>query len=212
MPYTARQTLLDVPNAEHGLHRYWRSAFTEEISDELIDALVEGAATFSSPLSALIFFHVHGAATRPSSSETAFAARRQQWDFDAVGQWSDAASSDQHIAWVGFGHSGPVSSRICSVGSTSTTPPRTNVRRSFEPHSARTMLDCRRSRAFTIRRTYAVSTQTSPRSEGGSPALLGRARHCVYVEQGLGYALRFFDSPVCASTPTYRSNRLSKFR
>jgi FAD/FMN-containing dehydrogenase len=100
MAYTARQTLLDVPNAEHGLHRYWRSAFTEEISDELIDALVEGAATFSSPLSALIFFHVHGAATRPSPSETAFAARRQQWDFDAIGQWSDAASSDQHIAWV----------------------------------------------------------------------------------------------------------------
>ena len=100
MPYTARQTILDVPNAEHGLHRYWRSAFTEQISDELIDALVGGAATFSSPLSALIFFHMHGAATRPSASETAFAARRQQWDFDAIGQWSDAASSNQHIAWV----------------------------------------------------------------------------------------------------------------
>src|SRR5262249_16625974 len=77
MPYTARQTLLDAPNAEHGLHRYWRSAFTEQISDGLIDVLVEGAATFSSPLSALIFFHMHGAATRPSPSETAFAARRQ---------------------------------------------------------------------------------------------------------------------------------------
>jgi len=100
MSYTARQTMLDAPNAEHGLHRYWRSAFTEEISDELIDALVEGAATFSSPLSAFIFFHMHGAATRPSPSETAFAARRQQWDFDAIGQWADATSSDQHIAWV----------------------------------------------------------------------------------------------------------------
>ena len=41
-----------------------------------------------------------GAATRPSPSETAFAARRPQWDFDAIGQWSDAASSNQHIAWV----------------------------------------------------------------------------------------------------------------
>src|SRR5262249_47831350 len=76
------------------------SAFTEQFSDGLIDVLVEGAATFSSPLSALIFFHMHGAATRPSPSETAFAARRQQWDFDAIGQWSDGASSNQHIAWV----------------------------------------------------------------------------------------------------------------
>jgi FAD/FMN-containing dehydrogenase len=100
MPYTARQTMLDANNAEHGLHRYWRSAFTEQISDDLIDALVEGAATFSSPLSALIFFHIHGAATRPLPTDTAFAARRPQWDFDAIGQWTDAASSDQHIAWL----------------------------------------------------------------------------------------------------------------
>jgi FAD/FMN-containing dehydrogenase len=100
MPYVARQTLLDAPNAQHGLHRYWRSAFAERISDELIDALAEGAATFTSPLSALIFFHIHGAAVRPSPTETAFAARRPQWDFDVIGQWADATSSDQHIAWV----------------------------------------------------------------------------------------------------------------
>src|SRR6476660_9192041 len=52
VPYTARQTMLDAPNAEHGLHRYWRSAFTERISDGLIDELVAAAGNFSSPLSA----------------------------------------------------------------------------------------------------------------------------------------------------------------
>src|SRR5262245_6975057 len=100
VPYTARQTMLDAPNAEHGLHRYWRSAFTEQISDGLIEAAVDGAASFTSPLSALIFFHMHGAATRPLSTETAFAARRAQWDFDAIGQWADGATSDQHVNWV----------------------------------------------------------------------------------------------------------------
>ena len=100
VPYIARQTMLDAPNAEHGLHRYWRSAFTEQISDGLIDAVVEGAASFTSPLSGLIFFYMHGAATRPLPTETAFAARRAQWDFDAIGQWADATTSDQHIAWV----------------------------------------------------------------------------------------------------------------
>jgi FAD/FMN-containing dehydrogenase len=100
VPYTARQTMLDAPNAEHGLHRYWRSAFTEQISDGLIDAVVQGAASFTSPLSALIFFYMHGAATRPLPAETAFAARRAQWDFDAIGQWADAATSEQHVAWV----------------------------------------------------------------------------------------------------------------
>ena len=96
----ARQTILDEHNAEHGLHRCWRSAFTERISDEVIDVLVEGAANFSSPLSSLLFFHMHGAATRVPGTETAFAARRPQWDFDAIGQWTDGAESARHIAWV----------------------------------------------------------------------------------------------------------------
>jgi len=100
MPYGARQTLLDEPNAVHGLHRYWRSAFTEKVTDELVDVLVGAAATFTSPLSALIFFYMHGAATRVSPTETAFAARRAQWDFDAIGQWTDGAESARHIAWV----------------------------------------------------------------------------------------------------------------
>jgi FAD/FMN-containing dehydrogenase len=100
VPYTARQTMLDAPNAEHGLHRYWRSAFTEQISDGLIDALVDGAAAFTSPLSALVFFHMDGAATRPLPTDTAFAARRPQWDFDAIAQWTDGSTSDQHIAWL----------------------------------------------------------------------------------------------------------------
>ena len=46
MPYDVRQTLIDDPLAKHGLHRYWRSAFTEQLSDALIDGMVNGAATF----------------------------------------------------------------------------------------------------------------------------------------------------------------------
>ena len=100
MAYATRQKLLDEPNATHGLHRYWRSAFTEHISDQLVDKLVEAASRFSSPMSAVIFFHMHGAATRVSPTETAFAPRRTQWDVDVVGQWANGAESAQHIQWV----------------------------------------------------------------------------------------------------------------
>src|SRR5215510_14420488 len=98
MSYCARQTMLDEPNATHGLHRYWRSAFTEEIPDALIDELVKAAGSFSSPLSALLFFYMHGASTRVAPTATAFAARRAQWDFDAIGQWVEGAQSAQHTA------------------------------------------------------------------------------------------------------------------
>ena len=100
MPYGARQSMLDVPFAEHGLHRYWRSAFTEHISDGLIDELVGAAAKFSSPLSSLILFYLHGAGARVPATKTAFSARRAQWDFDAIGQWADGSQSATHIAWV----------------------------------------------------------------------------------------------------------------
>lgn len=100
MPYGVRQTLLDQPNAIHGLHRYWRSAFTEQMPDELIDVTVEAAQRFSSPLSALLFFNVHGAATRVAPDATAFSARATQWDFDVIGQWADGTESDRHIRWL----------------------------------------------------------------------------------------------------------------
>jgi FAD/FMN-containing dehydrogenase len=100
MPYVVRQTLIDEPNAKHGLHRYWRSAFTEQISDELIDELIAGAASFTSPLSLLGLFYMHGAATRVPATATAFSARRPQWDFDIIGQWTDPPESSGHIAWV----------------------------------------------------------------------------------------------------------------
>jgi FAD/FMN-containing dehydrogenase len=100
MPYAVRQTLIDDPLAKHGLHRYWRSAFTEQISDELIERLIAAAASFTSPLSLLGLFYVHGAAARVPPTATAFSARRPQWDFDIIGQWTDPAESAGHIAWV----------------------------------------------------------------------------------------------------------------
>ena len=91
--------MLDAPNATHGLQRYWRSAFTERIPDELIHVLVDGASRFSSPLSAIIFFYMHGAATRVPSTETAFAPRRPLWDRSGRAIASAGGSAD-HVAWV----------------------------------------------------------------------------------------------------------------
>lgn len=100
MSYGQRQSLLDEPNAVHGLHRYWRSAFSETLTDRFIDVLVEGAADFGSPKDAFLLFYLNGAATRVAPDATAFAARKPQWDFDAIGCWEDPAESAQRTAWV----------------------------------------------------------------------------------------------------------------
>jgi FAD/FMN-containing dehydrogenase len=100
MSYCARQTLLDEPNAVHGLHRYWRAAFTEQISDGLISEIVSAADHFTSPLSAILLVYLHGAVTRVAPDATAFGARGVQWDFDVIGQWTDGVESAGHIGWV----------------------------------------------------------------------------------------------------------------
>ena len=100
MPYVARQAMLDEGNALHGVQRYWKSGFTETLSDELLDVLIEGARAFSSPLSGILLFNIHGAATRVPASATAVGLRGNKWDCNVLSQWIDPAESPRHIAWT----------------------------------------------------------------------------------------------------------------
>ena len=101
MPYVARQTMFDQAFAAHGLHRYWKSGLAPSLGDELIDAAIDGASSFSSPMSALILIYIHGAAARvPAADTAAFALRKCQWDVSAVAQWTNPAESERHIAWT----------------------------------------------------------------------------------------------------------------
>jgi FAD/FMN-containing dehydrogenase len=100
MPYALRNTIQDEPNAIHGIQRYWKSGFTETISDDLIDLLVEAGSSFKSPLTGVAFFRVHGAATRVHADATAFGLRQEQWDFNVVSQWKEDRETDAQIAWT----------------------------------------------------------------------------------------------------------------
>ena len=50
--------------ATHGVQRYWKSSFLKYLGDNVLDILVDRAATMPSPMSMVGFFHVHGAASR----------------------------------------------------------------------------------------------------------------------------------------------------
>ena len=58
------------------------------------------AESFPSPLTAILFFRIHGAATRVPESETAFGMRREQWDCNVISQWEDPAENEAQIAWT----------------------------------------------------------------------------------------------------------------
>ena len=98
MPYLQLQQLFDAA-APHGISRYWKSGYFPELSDELIEALVSHGAGLS-PMSALLLFHMHGAAGRVAPDATAFAARRDQWDIDILVQWVDSAEAERQVAYA----------------------------------------------------------------------------------------------------------------
>ncbi len=96
MPYLLVQRMFDAA-VPHGLFRYWKSGYFAELTDELIEVLVTRGEQLS-PMSALLFFHMHGASVRVAPDATAFAARRDQWDIDILTQWTDREDADAHVA------------------------------------------------------------------------------------------------------------------
>ena len=139
MPYAVRQTLLDEPNATNGLHRYWRSAFTGQLSDQFIDAAIDAASSFTSPLSAMVFFYMHGAAARVPAADTAFSARCALWDIDVIGQWDNPAESDRHIGWVraAWDKMAPLMEDRAYINNISADDPPEKVRASYGDNYAR---------------------------------------------------------------------------
>ena len=96
MPYTAVQSMLD-DAFPPGNNYYVRGPMVREISDELIDVLVDQFAQATSPLSALVLQQLGGAMAR---GETAFPHRAASYNLVIAGGWEPTDDSARHIAWV----------------------------------------------------------------------------------------------------------------
>ena len=100
MSYVQLNAMLDGAFPYGVVQRYWKSSFLKQLGDNVLDILVDRAATLPSPMSMVGFFHVHGAATRVDRNETAFEHRDDQWDYDIISQWLDLEETARHIQWT----------------------------------------------------------------------------------------------------------------
>jgi FAD/FMN-containing dehydrogenase len=98
--YVALNSLFDAAVPYGGVQRYWKSSFLKELGDDLLDIFVARSAKLLSPMSMVLFFHMHGAAIRVDRNETAFGLRQDQWDYDVISQWTDPAETAQHVQWT----------------------------------------------------------------------------------------------------------------
>jgi hypothetical protein len=98
--YVALNSLFDGAFPYGSVQRYWKSSFLKELGDDLIEVVLARSAKFLSPMSMVMFFHLHGAAVRVDRDATAFGLRDDQWDYDVISQWTDPAEAADHIGWT----------------------------------------------------------------------------------------------------------------
>jgi FAD/FMN-containing dehydrogenase len=97
--YTEIQTMLDF-SAPAGQHYYFKCPFLRQLTDEVLRAILDHAERMPTELSQVILEHMHGAASRVSTSETAFGLRRVHYSINIVAAWTDACDAEKCIDWA----------------------------------------------------------------------------------------------------------------
>jgi hypothetical protein len=95
MPYAALQGMLD-EGAPPGIRAYTRSGYAADLSDGLIEAIVEHGGRMTSPFSQIHFHQLGGAVARVGEDDTAFGNRRSAFAYTVNAMWMDPSEDGQH--------------------------------------------------------------------------------------------------------------------
>jgi FAD/FMN-containing dehydrogenase len=98
-PFAAWQTILD-PLLTPGMRNYWKSHDFLDVSDGLIDVLVDFAGKLPDAHTEIAFAQLGGAISRRGNGETAYARREAQYLMNVHGRWADAANDNAVVAWA----------------------------------------------------------------------------------------------------------------
>jgi len=82
------------------LRRYWKGHFVRELSDELIDLLLERIVSMGRSPGGILLESLHGAPKDADVPESALGWRGAAFNLSATAVWEDAAVDDEHVAWA----------------------------------------------------------------------------------------------------------------
>jgi FAD/FMN-containing dehydrogenase len=99
MPYTQHQASLD-PSFPHGWWYYIRSCNLAELTDEMIDVLVEHGHRIASGVTVFSIFHLGGAVARVGEDETAFGGRNAGHTVNVVGITTTGEGFEEERGWA----------------------------------------------------------------------------------------------------------------
>jgi len=98
-PYTAWQQAFD-PLLAKGARNYWKSHNFAQISDGVIDAIIEYAARLPSPHCEIFIGTIGGQTTRVAPEAMAYSSRDANYVMNVHGRWETAAEDERCIAWA----------------------------------------------------------------------------------------------------------------
>jgi FAD/FMN-containing dehydrogenase len=93
-----QQRLLDSPYGEN--RHYWKGYFVRELSDELLDELLERLVALGRPPGGILIESLHGAPKEADANTGVVGFRQAAFNVSAMATWQDAALDDDHIAWA----------------------------------------------------------------------------------------------------------------
>ena len=86
-----------------GARNYWKSHDFLELSDELLDLMIDYAGELPHPRSELFIAQMGGATNKVSPEATAYRHRDTEFIMNVHGRWQDACDDERCIAWWSAG-------------------------------------------------------------------------------------------------------------
>jgi len=83
-----------------GLRHYWKSAFVEELSDPVIEAITGAIRAHPVGHSNIMLEPIHGVARRYDEGHAAFPERTARYHVSALGVWTDPPDDEPEKTWV----------------------------------------------------------------------------------------------------------------
>jgi len=99
MPYTMVQQIQD-EDSPFGSYWYWKSAYVKELPNELLELLASRAPTAPSPGTQVMVTRLGGAISEVPEDATAFPLRDAGYFVQMDSTWTDAADTEENIAWT----------------------------------------------------------------------------------------------------------------
>jgi FAD/FMN-containing dehydrogenase len=96
--FIAQQHVFNPPYGEE--RTYWKGHFVRELSDELIDALLDRMTALGRPPGQILIESLHGAAKEANPGSGAVGFREAAFNLSAMGGWLDPAQDQEGIQWT----------------------------------------------------------------------------------------------------------------